>query len=157
VIEFGDPRLPQRFWKKVERITSGCWIWTGALAGHGYGQIRVNRKGIYAHRWIFEVDQGSIKKGLQIDHLCRNRSCVNPTHLEAVTQQVNITRGDMGSGVRIGSGNPNAKISDQQVLEIDALYASGHLQREIAIKFGYTQGQISRILNRKAFRNVGRP
>lgn len=71
---------------------SECWLWTGASV-RGYGQYHVRRPGIYAHRYSWELFHGRpIPDGLQIDHLCRVIACVNPLHLEAVTQQVNVLR-----------------------------------------------------------------
>src|SRR5258708_373669 len=85
----------ERFWEKVEFMEGGCWYWTGAVAGHGYGQLRDTggRKGIYAHRFSYELHRGPIPTGMDIDHLCRTRHCVNPRHLEVVTHQENVRRG----------------------------------------------------------------
>lgn len=78
----------------VERIdiTVDCWYWTGKPANTGYGQI--NRNGVVRnpHRIIYKVLVGDIPDGLQLDHLCRNRICVNPSHLEPVTQKENLLR-----------------------------------------------------------------
>lgn len=85
---------PERFWEKVDR-TQSCWIWTGALV-NGYGVIRASgsRRMLKAHRVAYELMVGSIPEGLVIDHLCRNPACVNPAHLEPVTQRVNVLRGN---------------------------------------------------------------
>ena len=74
----------------------GCWLWTGARTANGYGTMSAGgRYGatLLAHRLAYEWYRGAIPDGLQIDHLCRVRHCVNPWHLEAVTQEVNLKRG----------------------------------------------------------------
>ena len=75
-------------------IGDGCWEWTGCLMPLGYGQLRRDGKTVYAHRVMYELMVGPIPEGLFIDHLCRNRKCVRPDHLEAVTNEVNIMRGN---------------------------------------------------------------
>lgn len=73
---------------------SGCWIWQGNT-NNGKGYFRVSHRGerIYVHRWYYERFVGPIPEGLQLDHLCRNRNCCNPEHLEPVTQAENLRRG----------------------------------------------------------------
>lgn len=91
----GVVTLPQRFWVKVEK-TDTCWLWTAATTG-GYGVFHVGgRTGRMhrAHRLAYESLVGPIPEGLQLDHLCRVRNCVNPAHLEAVLREVNILRGE---------------------------------------------------------------
>jgi hypothetical protein len=74
---------------------SSCWEWVGARDQFGYGHYgdRTTRRGIMAHRWVYQQLRGPIPAGLQLDHLCRNRICVNPDHLEPVTAAVNYARG----------------------------------------------------------------
>lgn len=90
--------LPDRFWAKVDRRGDGeCWPWLGTKNAAGYGRYSIdgtsNRIG-YAHRVSYEEHVGPIPAGREIDHLCRQRACVNPAHLEAVTHRENQLRGD---------------------------------------------------------------
>lgn len=86
----------ERFWALADRRDpNGCWRWMGSLTDRKYGLFRINGKRHRAHRIAFELACGAaIPDGLVIDHLCRNPSCVNPAHLEVVTQQINTLRGD---------------------------------------------------------------
>ncbi len=81
----------------LTKKTSGCWEWLGKPDAYGYGTIRFNGKTWKAHRLTYTLIFGEIDKGKDLDHLCRNRLCVNPKHLEQVTNRENILRG-MGRG-----------------------------------------------------------
>ena len=90
-----------RFWEKVNFSSNGCWEWTGyRLKGkYPYGRFEMDGRPVQAHRFSYEYLVGSIPVGLRLDHLCRNPSCVNPAHLEPVTNSKNLLRGnslDMG-------------------------------------------------------------
>ena len=80
---------------RINREPSGCWRWTGTITAGGYGKLG----GKLAHRLVFESLVGPILAGFQIDHLCRRRDCVNPEHLEVVTQRENILRGIAPSAI----------------------------------------------------------
>jgi hypothetical protein len=81
-----------RFFRKVTMARAEeCWLWTGALT-KGYGAFRNSGKRYEAHRWAYEFLRGEIPSGLTIDHLCREKTCVNPWHLELVTRQENARR-----------------------------------------------------------------
>jgi hypothetical protein len=101
--------LSEKFWKFVNQdgpvsviggLESKCWVWTGYLNPDGYGMVDVRNNGLgivvtTAHRIGFLVLRGSLPPApLELDHLCRNRACVNPCHLEVVTMKVNILRGE---------------------------------------------------------------
>ncbi len=86
---FGDERLPERVWDKINK-TDSCWLWRGAISRGGYGKATSHKD---AHRFVYETLIGSIPEGLEIDHLCRIRHCVNPSHMEPVTRRINVLRG----------------------------------------------------------------
>lgn len=115
-LKYGDPALTgrpdlgktleRRFWEKVDKSgpiparrpdLGACWVWTLPATSHGYGQFIVMRgKRGYprrAHRVAWELVRGPVPRDLDLDHLCRNRICVNPDHLEPVTNEENIKRG----------------------------------------------------------------
>lgn len=92
-------RTPRPMEEKLEankhiNPETGCWEWTGRLSDDGYGLVPISR-GRYAsvHRISYRLAKGEIPLGLEPDHLCRNRKCFNPAHLEAVTHKVNVNRG----------------------------------------------------------------
>ncbi|MFL5911455.1 MAG: HNH endonuclease signature motif containing protein, partial [Gaiellaceae bacterium] len=84
--------------KYVVDEATGCWLWTGTKHGHGYGIIKhgpaASRRSLRAHRVAYELFVGPIPEGLELDHLCRVRHCVNPAHLEPVTTRENLLRGE---------------------------------------------------------------
>jgi hypothetical protein len=94
---FPMPRnLADRWWLRVDKTgPDGCWQWIGAKWARGYGIFTLpgTQQRIAAHRWGYEHLVGPIPDGLELDHLCRNRQCVNPEHLEPVTHLENVRRG----------------------------------------------------------------
>ena len=92
--------LPMNILTKI-RLVDGplpepCWEWTGARDADGYGRLGVNGNNRKAARVTYTILRGPISKNLELDHLCRNRACVNPSHLEQVPHEINVARGNAG-------------------------------------------------------------
>ena len=94
-----DSAVLARFWAKVDKngpihpkLKTPCWLWTGSLT-QGYGSVSLNGRSYSAHRLAYETLVGPMEVGLVTDHLCRNRCCCNPSHLEPVTNVENVMRG----------------------------------------------------------------
>jgi len=86
-----------RLLQKLEVVSSGCWEWRGAIDRDGYGVARVpGQSAARVHRVVYEMYRETVAKALHLDHLCRNRACSNPFHLEAVSCGENIRRGNTG-------------------------------------------------------------
>jgi hypothetical protein len=120
-------------------FSSDCWLWQLAKTANGHGLARVGDRMTLAHRAYYAEQKDSIPDGVVLDHLCRVRSCVNPDHLEAVTQAENCQRGS------------RPKLTPEQVAEIRA---SDETQRVIARKYGITQGHVARIRRGQTWREA---
>jgi len=79
-----------RFWSKVDKQFLGCWLWSSTVGKKGYASFRAQGKTSTAHRFIYQVFNGPVGKDSHVDHLCRVRHCVNPSHLEAVSLHENV-------------------------------------------------------------------
>jgi len=82
----------ERFEVKIAKSDTGCWLWIGSLNGKGYGHFNLDGRIHKAHRWAYERRFGTPPEGMQLDHLCSVRNCVNPDHLEPVTNRENSRR-----------------------------------------------------------------
>lgn len=94
--------IAERFWALAGRVddAESCWLWTGYIDAGGYGYFHLQSRQRRAHRFAYELTNGSIPGGLVLDHLCRNRACVRPDHLEPVTHTENVRRGDRNQHLR---------------------------------------------------------
>lgn len=88
-----------RFWSKVE-LTDNCWLWAASTSHDGYGQFRVGKTMRYAHVVAWEEEHGLKPAGKELDHVCRVRRCVRPSHLELVSHRENVIRGASTAAAR---------------------------------------------------------
>jgi hypothetical protein len=132
----GDHGIPaDRLGRAYVVQTDGCWRWIKGRTTSGYGHFSMGRVQYQAHRLFYILATGrDVPAGLSLDHLCRNRWCVNPAHLEPVTTRENVRR---GSATRL---NP-ALIS-----EIRAAVRAGASQRHVARQIGIDHSTVSRLL-----------
>jgi len=124
--------------QRYEVGDNGCWNWIGRLTPFGYApQSKIGGKAKQIHRLFYEKWKGPIPDGLVTDHLCRNRRCVNPEHLEAVTVAENNRRGN------------STKISEVEIDDILMFKKIGKSNAEIGRLYGFTRQGIRAIINRK--------
>ncbi len=130
------------FWARVDK-SAECWLWTGKKTSLGYGQFGT----AYAHRLVVGARRGEV-----VRHLCDTPSCVRPSHLRIGTQADNISdmrsKGREARGERVGT----AKLTQEQVDEIRFRRALGEPQSSIAVAFGISQPNVSRLTNNKTWR-----
>ncbi len=111
-----------RFMAKVSpEPNSGCWLWMGHVNWGGYGMAWDGKRLLGAHRMAYRLLRGDIPTGLHLDHLCRVRSCVNPDHLEPVTNRENARRGDTGKNMSIKTHCPTGHAYDSENTIITAI------------------------------------
>lgn len=143
-----------RFWSKVNKCGEDeCWEWTGALSDTGYGVFIFESKLQGAHRVAYQLEYGDIE-GPQVNHVCDNRSCVNPDHLYNGTQRENIEdaveRSDLDNYHHIcGEKHPQAKLTVNDVNEIKSMLKEGKSQMSVADEFSVSHSTINEIANDK--------
>lgn len=87
-------QLPEKFQARVSVTDAGCWEWKGEKNRNGYGRVWIDGKRLMVHRVVYELLVEPIQEGLVLDHLCRNRPCCNPEHMDPVTVRENTLRGE---------------------------------------------------------------
>ena len=154
----------ERFWQKVVK-SDGCWEWQGSLDKRGYGRFHVSRERhrVWAHRFAWELTNGPIPiedtyHGVCVLHKCDNPACVNPSHLFLGSQSDNNRDRHLkgrSRNLEPGSRHPKAKLSDLQVRQMREMYGRGWSQQDLAEAYGVSRGNVSKIVNRKSYREVG--
>ena len=144
-----------RFWSKV-RVTNNeysCWEWAGAIDGTGYGQLRINKTSIRAHRQAWEIFNGPIPEGLFACHKCDNRKCCNPFHIFLGTNQQNIDDAKKKGRIPCGEAHHSAKLTLSIVRRVRSLYESGqYTQKQITIITGIPKSTVHQITSRQTWR-----
>lgn len=143
------------FWEKVDqRGPDECWPWTGAIYAHHYGAIYWGRRMTYAHRVAYHLATGQDPAGKVVRHRCDNPPCCNPAHLEIGTHADNsrdrVERGRQSRGTR----RPDAKLTEEDVLEIRRRVAAGASQAAVARDYGVGQPTVSKIIRRTRWKHV---
>ena len=150
-----------RFWAKVKKEKSGCWIWQSKKGssiinrGRMYGMLSVKEGEYLAHRISWEIHHGSISPNKCVLHRCDNRLCVNPKHLFLGTHEENMK--DMVAKWRsiFGVKHPRAKLNEKKVVRIRRLYATGKFSQDhLAQRYGVTQPNIGFIVRRVVWKHV---
>lgn len=96
----GEPIEPRLERYSIPEPNSGCYLWLAAVSSEGYGLLSVGDRLRPAHLIAYELAKGPVPEGLELDHLCRVRSCINPNHLEPITHRENVIRGLVPSVTR---------------------------------------------------------
>jgi len=134
-IGMDNKRLAERFWVSfIEDSLTGCWNWNRRIKKPGYGRFVIKVIEVYAHRFAYELLRGNIPTGLSIDHLCRNKKCVNPDHLEPVSVRENSRRGNV-MDVKL------CKRNHPQTPENKFIKKSGKSECKLCKKFLYERAQ----------------
>jgi hypothetical protein len=156
--------LEERLWSKVTR-GDGCWLWTGYRNRDGYGSINLGSGAnvmLLTHRVSWTLAHGEIPTGQYVCHHCDTPACVRPDHLFLGDQSANMKDGVAKGRVHLpaqdGSNNPQAKLTEAQVLAIRERYAAGGiLHRELAPEFGVSVPTIAGIVRGEYWPHVGGP
>ena len=98
--ELDEKDLNRLFDKVNVGLPSECWEWTASTTQNGYGQFRFEDKVYLSHRFMYCLINGGVDKNKVLDHLCRNTGCVNPFHLEEVSNKENVLRGEINGNIK---------------------------------------------------------
>lgn len=157
--------MEERFWRRVSKQPSGCWLWTGKPGSHGYGQISTDRKPKtmrVAHRLSWELHRGPIPSGLHVLHNCPhgdNKLCVNPDHLYLGTQgdhnRDSYSKGqNPGHKGAQGANNRSSRFTEADVLSMRARYAAGIRCRILAHDYQTAPSVVWMIVTRRAWKHL---
>jgi hypothetical protein len=155
-----EPHIVDRFWGYVDK-SGGCWNWKAGLFTNGYGQFRVGKKKMKAHRVAYLINGGEIPEGKILCHKCDNPKCVNPSHLTLADHKFNaqdrVAKGRSAinrMNGKPGELNPSAKLKESQVLEIIKLRKEGCAAKQLAKKFSVSISLIYTIARGKLWQQI---
>lgn len=150
-----SPITAALFWSKVTipEARVDCWMWTATTNSNGYGRFWLGGRWLAAHRYAYEAFKGAVPDGLQVRHLCHNRLCCNPAHLDVGTAQENAQDAIQAGRFARGSAHGASKLTDAQIVEIRR-NADGLRTKDLAARYGVSAGTISNIRTGKIWRHV---
>lgn len=146
----------ERLLARVDK-TAGCWLWTGAVKGNGYGVIGVSiprRDNAYVHRVMYEHSYGPIPPGMEVCHHCDVRNCVRPEHLFLGTHQENVADCIAKERHKRGEMEPRAKLTEAHVRVIRDRVAAGERRKDLAVEYGVCTQNVDMIVTRKRWAHV---
>jgi hypothetical protein len=128
--------------KYVVDPVTGCWNWVSTLSTEGYGRVLLDGRFYQAHVITYQTKYGPVPEGKELDHLCRNRKCCNPDHVEPVTRTENVRRG------------ARTKLTVESVRKIKQLCAEGNGIRQTAKEFGVAYSTVRSLLLGRSWKGV---
>lgn len=143
--------VSERFWSMVDQ-SGDCWLWSGSLHDWGYGQVRLIKGNVYAHRLAYMLTKGDIPSGMYVCHSCDNPQCVNPAHLWLGTPKEN--QADMRRKGR-AKGPPSGVLNEDTVREIRRRYKAGGVSTvKLADEYGVGITTIGHVIHRRTWKDV---
>lgn len=145
-----------RFWEKVDIYSSddGCWLWTANKLWNGYGKVTLHQDHVLAHRLSYIIAGGTIPVKHDVRHLCRNRNCVNPEHLETGTRKENMADKVRDGTMVWGDKHHKAKLTTSDILSIRNAISEGEYQTDVAKKFHVSAACINDIVLRRNWKHI---
>jgi len=151
--DYQPNEIDLKFFSKI-KSSKTCWEWLGGKNSQGYGYINVRGKMVSAHRYMYQLTKGLIKKGNHVRHSCHNQPCVNPAHLSQGTPTENSQDSVRDKQMFQGINNPAAKLSEDQVREIRKRRLAGENGYDLAREFAIHNCAVYEIASGKRWASV---
>ncbi len=139
------------FWARVRKLPgfNACWLWIGYCLPNGYGQLKIGRRNVYAHRYSVQLARGAPPTGLVVRHSCDTPACVRPSHLLVGTQLQNVAdmhaRGRARPPRLLGERNGRAKLADAERAQIVLEASLGASRADLARRYGVSVSRVNKI------------